>query len=167
VLIRIKLAAEDAAPPENPLAGRQQIFYLLPLLCGQLALQSRIGSRTNLGPPLVQGPHVLFVPRVGERSLQLDQQRLEADPQLQRRLAVAAGVDVGAGSQQQGLADVSLFAAAEDRGHPFLGSQLFLTAPSARRAWGDLHLAGVAKTAHRGFLAASVAEEDPLGCLGR
>ena len=74
---------------------------------------------------------------------ELDQQRLEADPQLQRRLAVAAGVEVGAGAQQQRLAGVDLLAAAEHGGDPLLRAQLLLAAPAARAAGGaDVDLAG-------------------------
>ena len=46
---------------------------------------------------------------------QLGQQSLEADSELQRRLAVAAGVEVGTSAQQQGLAGVDLLAASEHR----------------------------------------------------
>ena len=68
-------------------------------------------------------------------ALQLDQQRLEADPQLQGRLALAAGVEVGAGAQQQGLAGVEPLAAAQDCRDPFLRAQLLLApAPAMRRA---------------------------------
>ena len=74
---------------------------------------------------------------------QLDQQRLEADPQLQRRLAVAAGVEVGAGAQQQRLAGVDPLAAAEHRRHPLLRAQLLCAPPPARGAGGpDVDLAG-------------------------
>ena len=63
--------------------------------------------------------------------LELDQQRLEPDPQLQRRLAMAAGVEVGAGAQQQRLAGVDPLAAAEHRGDPLLRPQLLGALPAA------------------------------------
>jgi hypothetical protein len=71
------------------------------------------------------------VPRIGKRPLQLYQQRLQAHPQLQGGLAVAAGVEVGAGAEEKGLAGIRLLAAAEDRRHPFLRAQLFLAATPA------------------------------------
>ena len=75
-----------------------------------------------------------FVAGVGNGVLELGQQRLEADPQLQRRLALAAGVEVGTGAQQQGLAGVDLFAAAEHRRHPFLRAQVFFARRRRREA---------------------------------
>jgi len=107
------------------------------------------------------------VPGVGKRTLQLDQQRLQAHPQLQRRLAVPARVEVGAGAEQEGLAGVSAFAAAEDRRDPFLRAQLLLAAAPARGAGADVDLAGVAEAPDRGLFAAAEADQDPLGALGR
>ena len=63
---------------------------------------------------------------------ELGEQRLDADPQLQGRLAVAAGVEVGAGAEQQRLAGVEALAAAQDGGDPFLRAQLLLAAAAAR-----------------------------------
>lgn len=103
---------------------------LAPILA-RLPLEGGVGGFAGLGFALVQGPHVLFVAGVGNCSLQLDQQRLEADPQLQCRLAVTAGVEVGSGAQQQRLADVCAFAAAEHRRDPFLGSEVFFAAAPA------------------------------------
>ena len=73
---------------------------------------------------------------VREGALQLDQQRLQPDSQLQRRLAVAAGVEVGAGAQQERLAGVEPLATAEHGGDPFLRAQVFLAPPAARGAAG-------------------------------
>ena len=75
--------------------------------------------------------HVRVVRGVRPGAGQLDQQRLEADPQLQGGLAGAAGVEVGAGSQQQRLAGVDLLSAAEHGGDPLLRAQLLL-APRRR-----------------------------------
>ena len=62
---------------------------------------------------------------------ELDQQRLEADAELQRGLAVAARVEVGAGAEEQGLAGVELLAAAEDGGQSLLRAQLFVALAAA------------------------------------
>ena len=68
-------------------------------------------------------------PGSSRAAAQLGEQRFDADPQLQRRLAVAAGVEVGAGAQQQRLAGVEPLAAAEHRGDPLLRAQLLLAPP--------------------------------------
>ena len=90
---------------------------------------------------------------------QLGQQRLEADPQLQRRLAVAAGVEVGPGAQQQRLAGVDPLAPAEDRGGPLLGAQLF-GAPASPRGAGrpDVDLPRRGEAPGRDLVAAAVAD---------
>lgn len=106
------------------------------------------------------------MPGVAEGTAQLDQQRLEPHPQLQRRLAVATGVEVGAGPEKEGLAGVELLAAAEDSRDPFLRAQLLLAAATARGAGSHLDVTGVAETAGRDLLAAAVADQDPHGCLG-
>ena len=67
--------------------------------------------------------------RIRDRPVELGEQRLEADPQLQRRLALAAGVEVGAGAQQQRLAGVEPLAAAQHRRHPFLRLQILFALP--------------------------------------
>ena len=74
-----------------------------------------------------------LVAGVREGALELDEQRLEADPQLQRRLAHAPGVEVGAGAQQQGLAGVDPLAAAEHRRDPLLRAQLLARAGAGAR----------------------------------
>jgi hypothetical protein len=38
---------------------------------------------------------------IGHRSLHLDQQRLEPDPQLQRRLTISSGVEIRPGARNQ------------------------------------------------------------------
>ena len=63
-------------------------------------------------------------PGVLDGAPQLGEQRLEADPQLQRRLAGAAGVEVGAGAQQHRLAGVDLLPPAEHGGDPLLRAQV-------------------------------------------
>ena len=63
-------------------------------------------------------------------ALQLRQQRLEANPQLQGRLAGPIRIEVGTGPQQQGLAGVDPLAPAQHRCHPFLRSQVFLALPA-------------------------------------
>jgi len=83
--------------------------------------------------------HVLIVIRIAERAFELDQQCLEADAELQRGLAIAAAVEVGAGAEEQGLAGVELLAAAEHGGEPLLGPQLFVALPAS----GDRAEAGV------------------------
>jgi hypothetical protein len=106
------------------------------------------------------------VPWFGEGILQLDQQRLESDAQLQGSLAVAAGIEVGAGAEQKGLAGVGALAAAEDRRHPFLRAQLLLAAAASGGAGGDVDLTGVAEAPDSGLLAAAEADQDPLRVLG-
>ena len=69
-------------------------------------------------------------PGIGEGAGKLDEERLEADPQLQGRLAGPAGVEVGPRAQQQRLAGVDPLAAAEHGGDPLLRPQL-LGAPAA------------------------------------
>jgi hypothetical protein len=106
------------------------------------------------------------VARIVEGVLHLDQQRLQSDPQLQGGLAVAAGVEVGPGAQQEGLAGVGLFAAAEHGSDPFLGPQLLFAAlPSRGGAGAGVDLTRPAEASGRGFLAAGVADQDPLGPL--
>ncbi|MGN6663591.1 MAG: hypothetical protein ACTHK6_05225 [Solirubrobacterales bacterium] len=141
----------------------QQLLYFLSLLARDLTLKCSFRYCACLGLPRLQRSHVLFVSRVRERSLQLDQQRLGAHPQLQRRLAVAAGVEVGTRPQQQGLAGVEPLAAAEDGGDPFLGAQLFLApSPSGPPPRPDIDLACFGEAAVGGLLAAAVADQDPL-----
>ena len=89
--------------------------------------------------------HVLLVAGVGEGAVELDEQRLEAYAELQGGLAGAAGVEVGAGAEDQGLAGVELLAAAEHRGDALLGAQLLVAPPPARRppprtstSWAEL-----------------------------
>lgn len=106
------------------------------------------------------------MPGVAEGTAQLYQERLEPHPQLQRRLAVAASVEVGAGAEEKGLAGVELLAAAEDRRDPFLRAQLLLAATTAGGAGSDLDGSGIAEAAGRDLLAAAVADQDPLGSLG-
>ena len=110
-----------------------------------------------------------LVAGVGERARQLDQQRLEADPQLQRRLAVAAGVEVGAGAQQQRLAGVDPLAAAEHRGDPLLRPQLLVRAGgAARRRRPRTSTSRAAREAAGGdLLAAAVADPHRDRALGR
>ncbi len=103
---------------------------------------------------------------IRQRSLQLDQERLETDAQLQGRLAVAAGVEVGAGAEEEGLAGVGLLAAAEDGRHSFLRAQLFFAASPARGAGGDVDLAGIAEAACGRLFAAAETDQDPLRPLG-
>ncbi len=103
---------------------------------------------------------------IGDGACELDQERLEADPQLQGGLAVAAGVEVGAGAQQQRLAGVDLLAAAEDRRDPFLGRSSSSRRRRLRGAGADVDPAGVAEAAGGDLLAAAVADRDPLGVLG-
>ena len=65
----------------------------------------------------------------------LGQQRLQPDPELQRRLARPLAVEVGAGAQQQRLAGVGGLAAAEHGGDPLLRAQrLGAAARAGRRA---------------------------------
>ena len=107
--------------------------------------------------------------RVGDGAAQLDEERLEADPQLQRRLAGAAGVEVGAGAQQQRLAGVDPLAAAEHRRDPLLRPQLLLAlAPRARRGRPRTSTSRAAvKRAGGDLLAAAVADPDRDRALRR
>ena len=110
---------------------------------------------------------VVVVERLGE----LGEQGLESDPQLQRRLAAAAGVEVGAGAEQEGLAGVDPLAAAQHPGDPFLGAQVFLATFAPRCAGRlDVDLAGLAVGSLGGLLAAAVADphgDRPLRRQGR
>ncbi len=103
---------------------------------------------------------------IGQGSLQLDEESLEADPQLQRRLAVAAGVKVGTGAEQQRLAGVELLAAAEDGGDPFLWAQILL-APLALGAETrpDVDPSSLAEAPVGGLFAAGVAKQHSLRSL--
>jgi hypothetical protein len=103
---------------------------------------------------------------VGKCVFQLDQQCLQAHPQLQRRLAVAAGVEVGAGAEEEGLAGIRRFATAEHRRDPFLGPQLFFAAAPAGGAGAGIDLAGLAEFAGSSLLTAAVADQDALSPLG-
>jgi hypothetical protein len=103
---------------------------------------------------------------VGEGALELGQQGLEPDPQLQGGLAVAAGVEVGPGAEEEGLAGVEPLAAAENSGDSFLRAQLLLAPAAARGAEADVDRAGVAEAAGCDLLAAAVADQNPLGSLG-
>lgn len=162
------LATQDTSPTEHSLADRQQIADVVALGGGQIALESRVCRLADLVLALPQGRHVFQVARIGELVVELDQQGLEADPQLQRRLALAAGVEVGAGAQQQRLAGVQAFLPAEYRGDPFLRAQVFLTPPPFRGAAGpDVDLAGSAETPAGGLFAAAVADSHRHGALGR
>ena len=99
------------------------------------------------------------MPGVGERAVELDQERLEADPQLQGRLAVAAGVEVGAGAQQQRLAGVDPLAPAEHGGDPLLRPQLLGARRAARGAGRpDVDVAGRRVAAGGDLFAAAVAD---------
>ena len=128
------LAAQDAAAAQHPLAELEQLAHLL----------RRSGGSSPASAALAASPASRrFSRRVAKSSSwpaspiaspQLGEQRLEPDPQLQRRLALAAGVEVGAGAQQQGLADVEPLAAAEHRGDPFLRAQSLLAPPAPRGA---------------------------------
>jgi len=103
---------------------------------------------------------------VGEGAVELDQQRLEPDAQLQRRLATAAGVEVGAGAQDKRLAGVELLAPAEHRGDSFLWAQVLLPLAAARAgasACGDVTCLGEAPGGDLG--AAAVADSDRHGVL--
>lgn len=90
---------EDAAASEHPLAELQEFLDLGALLLAQVVLQRGVGGCSDLAFALCERSDVLFVIGVGESALQLDQQGLETDPQLQSRLAVPAGVEIGAGTQ--------------------------------------------------------------------
>jgi len=135
---------------------------------GQIALEGRVCRLADLVLALLEGRQVLQVPGIGELVVELDQQSLEADPQLQRPLALAAGVEIGAGAQQQRLAGVEALLAAEHRGDPFLRSQVFLAPPSFRGLAGpDVDLAGGAEAAAGGLFAAAEADPHRHGALGR
>ena len=125
----------------------------------EVAAKRAVGGVAGLGAAGRERRHVLDVAGVDEGVLELDQERLEADPQLQRRLAVAAGVKVGAGAEQQRLAGVDLLAAAEHRGDPLLGAELLLAPFAARGRGADVDVTGQREAA-RGDLVAA-ADPDP------
>ena len=107
------------------------------------------------------------VPGIGDGAVELDQERLERDPQLQRRLTMAPGVEVGAGAQQQRLAGVDPFAAAEHRRDPLLRAQLLGALLAARCAGGpDVGVTGARVAADRHLLARSVADPHSVGVRG-
>ena len=73
-----------AGPARRSRAARRTLLRLLGV---RSPPQRRVGGLAGLAAAAAQRRHVLLVAGIGERALQLDQQRLEADPQLQRRLA--------------------------------------------------------------------------------
>src|ERR1044072_3114645 len=100
--------------------------------------------------------------RVRDAPLQLHEQRLEANPELQRGLTSSTGVEVGPGTQDQDLASVELLAPAQQGGNPFLRREFFLSLAPARGAAGpDVDLAGSREATVSEVLA--VAEADPYG----
>ena len=100
--------------------------------------------------------------------MELDQQGLEADPQLQCRLALATGVEVGPGAQQQRLTGIQLRLAPENGGDAFLRAQIFLAPAPLRGAAGpDVDLAGGTEASAGGLFAAAEADTHRHGALGR
>src|ERR1044072_4629406 len=100
--------------------------------------------------------------RVRDGPLQLHEQRLEANPELQRGLTSSTGVEVGPGTQEQDLARVELPAPAQRGRHPSLRREFSLALAPARGAAGpDVDLAGSREATVSEVLA--VAEADPYG----
>jgi hypothetical protein len=161
-------AAEQAAATQDSLAERDELTHAVVLGGGQLAPERRARRRARLLAARGQARHVRFVAGVGEGAAQLGQERLEPDLQLQRRLARALGLEVGARAQQQALAGVEPFAPAEHGCDPLLRSQVLLAPALARGSGGvDVHRQGGGVLARRGLLAAAVAEPHGGGMLGR
>ena len=155
------LSPEDAAAAQDPLGELEQLADVVQLGRGERRRASAARrARRGLVAALGEGRHVALVAGVVGAAAQLGQQRFETGAQLQGRLAVAAGVEVGAGAQQQRLAGVEPFAAAEHRGEALLRAQLLLAPPPRRAAAGrDGDLAGDGEAAGGDLLAA--AEADP------
>ena len=117
--------------------------------------------------------------RIGEGAAQLDQQRLQTDPELERGLAAAAAVEVGSRPQEQRLAGVDPLAPAEHRGDPLLRAQVCAAPPPASRratsiaaglvtAVGDLVAAAEADPHHDRLLGVRSARRDRRRrCAGR
>ena len=68
---------------------------MLLVLGGEVSSQCRVGCPADRAAPRFELGHVLGVAWIGEGAGELDQERLEAHPQLQGCLADSAGVEVG------------------------------------------------------------------------
>jgi hypothetical protein len=127
----LRVSFKDAAAAEDALGNFQRFSDRGLRLGVEIVRQSPLGGGLEGRAALGEGVDVAVVVGIVERRGQLGQEGLNPDPQLERGLAPAARVEVGAGAQEQRLAGCDPLPAAQHRGHPFLRAQLLLSAPTA------------------------------------
>ena len=77
-----RLSLQDSAATEDALAESLCVTDLLKLRCVEVTLQGGVGKGADIVAEALDHHHVLLMAGVRKRAAQLNQQRLEADPQL-------------------------------------------------------------------------------------
>lgn len=120
------LRGEHAAAAKNSLTESLYLPKRFELRRFEVFSQGDVREVADFATPPLDRCHVLSVAGVAEGSAQLGQQGLKADAELQRRLAIAIGVQVGTGAQEERLTGIEALAAAEHGGDALLGAQLLV-----------------------------------------